>query len=86
MLLTYALISLYTLNETFNNIIIFQGVIIVATKSILKTVEIKDKNMGRMFADALQASEAYIHKDVQFSKEIVELKGSSIMEFFKKDK
>lgn len=56
----------------------------MATKSILKTIEIKDKSIGELFVNALIKSENTNGKKVELSKKCTELKGDSVKEFFKR--
>lgn len=55
----------------------------MATKSILKTIDIKDKRLAQMFASALENSK---DNPVEISHECIELKGDDIRNFFLNDK
>lgn len=55
----------------------------MATKSILKTIDIKDKSMGELFVNALIKSETSVGKNVDFSKKCTELKGDSVKYFLR---
>lgn len=54
----------------------------MATKSILKTIDIKDKHLAHMFASALEHSENSKDNPVKISRECVELKGDDVRKFF----
>lgn len=58
----------------------------MATKSILKTIEITDKSIGARFASALEQSDKLKGKQVDLSKKCTELKGDSVKEFFQRKK
>jgi len=60
-----------------------KGVNSMATKSILKTVRIKDKNLARNLVNALEHASEKTAKDVRFSKMCEEVKGEQIKEMFK---
>ena len=54
----------------------------MATKSILKSIEIKDKKFGKKFADALEAAIVTPGKDVQYTRSYREVKGEEIKQLF----
>ena len=54
----------------------------MATKSILKNVDIKDKRFARTFVDALEEANESKYVPTQLSRECTELKGDKIKEFF----
>ena len=56
----------------------------MATKSILKNVNIKDKRLAHTFVDALEQAENTKYKSVQLSKSCKELTGDKIKLFFNK--
>lgn len=58
----------------------------MATKSILKNVDIRDKALASAFLTALAASENTKGKEVTLSREFTELKGDSVKEFFNQEK
>lgn len=55
----------------------------MATKSILKTIDIKDKSIGELLINALVKSESVSSKKVDLSKECTELKGDSVKDFLR---
>lgn len=56
----------------------------MATKSILKDVKIKDKQLAHTFVTALSQVENRKYKPSQLTRECKELTGDSIKEFFGK--
>lgn len=54
----------------------------MATKSILKTIEIKNKNFGHTFVEALEKSKTSTSKVVELTRKCTEIKGDKIKEFF----
>lgn len=56
----------------------------MATKSILKNVTIREKNLGRNFVSALENAKSARCQEVQLSKKCVELKKDQISKVFKK--
>lgn len=61
-----------------------QEVMCMATKSILKNVNIKDKRLAHTFVEALEQAENTKYKPVQLSKNCKELTGDNIKQFFDK--
>ncbi|MCM1162384.1 MAG: hypothetical protein NC300_12880, partial [Bacteroidales bacterium] len=57
-------------------------VIYMATKSFLKTIDIRDKNLGSSFARALFECEKIPKTNVEFKSTPVELKGDAVTDFF----
>lgn len=55
----------------------------MATKSILKTIDIKDKSIGELLINALVKSESISNKKVDLSKECTELKGDYVKDFLR---
>lgn len=55
----------------------------MATKSILKTIDIKDKSIGELLINALVKSDTVPSKNVDLSKECTELKGDSVKDFLR---
>ena len=55
----------------------------MATKSILKTVEVKDNTLAQALYDALQETKTKKSKHVELSSPCVELRGELVKEFFK---
>lgn len=64
-------------------LIIRNGVGTMATKSILKTIDIKDKSMGELLINALVKSETAQSKNIDLSRECIELKGDSVKDFLR---
>lgn len=58
----------------------------MATKSILKDVKIRDKQLAHTFIEALSQAESSKYKPVQMTRECIELTGDKIKEFFGKNK
>lgn len=54
----------------------------MATKSILKTIEIKDKKFGKQFAEAIEAAKTTHGKEVQYTRPYRELKGEEVKKLF----
>lgn len=54
----------------------------MATKSILKTVKIKDNETARNFIDAFEQSKCNPRKDVEYTRKCTEITGEKIKEFF----
>ncbi len=57
----------------------------MATKSILKDVKIKDKQLAHAFVTALGQAENSKYKPTQITREHKELTGDKIKEFFGKN-
>lgn len=56
----------------------------MATKSMLKNVNIKDKRFARTFVEALENAGAKKYTPAQLSRECTEITGDKIKEFFGK--
>ncbi len=56
----------------------------MATKSMLKTVSIKTKNMGASLADALEKSVQQEDKNVDYKRECSKVEKESVNKFFDK--
>lgn len=54
----------------------------MATKSFLKTIDIKDQSSGTKFAEALEKSNYMKVKEVQLQSQTKELRGDSVKIFF----
>ncbi len=54
----------------------------MATKSMLKTVTIKTKNMGLSLADALEKSVNQKDQNVEFKRKCTKVKKESVKKFF----
>lgn len=54
----------------------------MATKSILKTIYIKDNKLGRTFIEALEKSQTAKSKEVSLTRNCTEIKGDKVKEFF----
>ena len=54
----------------------------MATKSILKNVDIKNKKFGKQFADAMEKAMSTPDKDVKYTRPYREAKGEEIKKFF----
>jgi hypothetical protein len=54
----------------------------MATKSILKNIDIKDRKMGRALIFALEKSEAKKDKEVELTLICREIKGEKIKDIF----
>lgn len=57
----------------------------MATKSILKDIKIKDKQLAHTFVTALSQAENSKYKPSQLTRECRELTGDKIKEFFGKN-
>lgn len=55
---------------------------IMATKSIIKDVNIRDKKLCRTFASAIESASGRRGKDVQLSRSFKEISGEKIRELF----
>lgn len=55
----------------------------MATKSILKTIEVKDNTMAKSLYDALQKSNVKSDEHIELSSPCVELQGDLVKDFFK---
>lgn len=55
----------------------------MATKSLLKNIDIKNKQMGKEFSDALKKADDTPHKAVEMRRPHKFLKGDDVREFFK---
>lgn len=56
----------------------------MATKSILKNIKIRDKQLAHTFVSALGEAESRKYKPAQLTRECKELTGDNIKEFFGK--
>ncbi len=56
----------------------------MATKSILKNIKIRDKQLAHTFVSALGEAERRKYKPAQLTRECKELTGDNIKEFFGK--
>lgn len=56
----------------------------MATKSILKNVNISDKKLAHTFVNALGRAENAKYEAVQLTRKCKEIKGDKIKEFFSK--
>jgi hypothetical protein len=56
----------------------------MATKSILKTVKIKDNELARRFTDALEKTQTIKSKEINYTRSCKEIKGDKVKEFFDK--
>lgn len=54
----------------------------MATKSILKNIDIKDTKFGKQFADAMEKAISTPGKDVQYTRPYREVKGEEIKKLF----
>lgn len=54
----------------------------MATKSILKNIDIKEKSMGRSIILALENAEGKKEKEIKLSRSCKEIKGSKIKDIF----
>lgn len=54
----------------------------MATKSILKTINIKDNKTARNFMEAFEKSSSNPRKDVEYTRECTEVSGEKIKKFF----
>lgn len=54
----------------------------MATKSILKTISIKDNKTARNFVDAFEKSKSSPGKDIRYTRKCTEITGDKIKEFF----
>lgn len=54
----------------------------MATKSILKTINIRDNKTARNFIDALEKAKKNPMKSAQYTKKCTEIRGDKIKEFF----
>lgn len=54
----------------------------MATKSILKTVEIRDNATARNFMEAFEKSKSNPRKDIEYTRKRTEITGDKIKEFF----
>lgn len=57
----------------------------MATKSILKDVQIRDKQLAHTFITALEQAENSKYRPAQMTRECKELTGDKIKEFFGKN-
>lgn len=55
---------------------------VMATKSIIKDVNIRDKKLCRTFASAIENASGIRGKDVQLSRSFKEISGEKIRELF----
>ncbi|WMC91271.1 hypothetical protein [Kineothrix sp. MB12-C1] len=56
----------------------------MATKSILKDVNIKDKRLAHTFVESLSQIERVKYKPIKITRECTEITGDKIKEFFGK--
>ena len=56
----------------------------MATKSILKDIKIRDKQLAHIFVEAFEQAQNSKYKSVQLTRECKELTGDKIKEFFGK--
>lgn len=54
----------------------------MATKSIIKNIDIKDKRMCQAFISAIENAENKHSKEVSLSRSFTEIKGDKIKELF----
>ncbi len=54
----------------------------MATKSVLKDVDIRDKDMARLLVEALESSENRVSKEICFNKNVNEIDKSQIINIF----
>lgn len=54
----------------------------MATKSLTKNIDIRDKRLGKNFINALENASGKKSKDVSFSRTVSELHGDSINKLF----
>ncbi len=57
----------------------------MATKSILKNIDIKDKKMGSAIVYALEGSKRKKNKNITISRTYEEIKGEKVKDFFEED-
>ncbi len=57
----------------------------MATKSILKTIEIRDKSLAHLFSKALIAAESTTSKEVTLSRKCTELDSNLVKAFFEQN-
>lgn len=54
----------------------------MATKSMLKTITIKNRNMGKSLADALEKSIEIKEPRIEYKRKCTEIKKGSVKKFF----
>ena len=54
----------------------------MATKSMLKTINIRDTKLASKFAKALEKSQTIKGKEVEITRKFTELKGDKVKSFF----
>ena len=54
----------------------------MATKSILKTVKIRDKKLCRSFADAIEKTQHVKPEHVEYLRKCTEIQKENVKEFF----
>ena len=54
----------------------------MATKSIMKNIEIKDRKIGERFAEAIEAARTTNGKDVEYTRPCKEVKGKDVKALF----
>lgn len=54
----------------------------MATKSILKTIDIKNSMLGRAFVESLEKAKTTVGKEVSYTCKCTEIKGDKIKDFF----
>lgn len=61
-----------------------EGVMCMATKSILKSVDIKDKKLGKSLVIALENAAGKHSRDVQLSRTYEDVRGDKLRSILKK--
>lgn len=56
----------------------------MATKSILKSVNIRDRKLARSFVNALSEAEKERYEPVKMTRDYIEITGDKIKDFFGK--
>lgn len=54
----------------------------MATKSFLKTIDIKDRTLGNALADALDKCEDASSNEIHFKSNPKEIRGAAVKDFF----
>ena len=54
----------------------------MATKSITKNIDIREKRLAHSFAKAMERSERKNPREIVYSRKLVEVKGDSLKEMF----
>ncbi|WP_343101009.1 hypothetical protein [Romboutsia sp. MSSM.1001216sp_RTP31141st1_G3_RTP31141_220114] len=55
----------------------------MATKSILKSVNIKEKNLGRRFVEALESAQCKKEKEIKLKRAYKDVKKEEIKDLFR---